>query len=362
MEIFSNNLKSEPFVNFYKFRNEFFNEAMNTENAILGVSGMLFSILSDADWQNFPGNLIAAEVPAIPADAANPAGVAVVPAQYRARYDFLTAIPALPGNAANAVVKERELLITNKAAISRAYFKLRAKFINSIPDEDVSELSHPIYGIGTTNLQALHAHINVRYSVLTAADFLIIQTRLRIPKTALQSYAAIATVHRELHATMANALQPLSELDKCNYYTEALQQDPSGAYAVQLYTQLQPLLQLRTFGALVAHVQLHAPNHTATTSSMKLSSAFAAPTTNTTELSKLTTELAQLRKEQNELRKAAKPPSTGKMRPKFYCWVHGMTFHSGDRCNTMLNDTAKYTPAHLAAKNSFSPPEGSTKS
>lgn len=275
----------------------------------------------------------------------------------------MTPVPPLPGNAANAPVKEREITVTNKAAISRAYFKLRAKFINSIPDEDVSELSDPVYGIGTTSLQDLHAHINVRYSVLTAADFVIIQMRLRVPKTALQSYAAVATVHRELHATMANALQPLSELDKCNYYADALQNDPSGAYAIQLYTQLQPLLQLRTFVALVAHVQLHAPNHTATTSSMKLSSAFAAPSIpSSTELAKLTAELAQLRKENTELKKAVKVPSSGKVRAKYYCWVHGTTYHSGDRCNTMLNDTAKYTAAHLTAKNSTSPPGGSTKS
>jgi len=202
----------------------------------------------------------------------------------------------------------------------------------------------------------------MRYSVLTAADFVIIQIRLRAPKTALQSYAAVATVHRELHATMLNAGQPLSELNKCNYYSETLQHDPSGAYAIQLYTQLQPLLQLRTFADLVAHVHLHAPNHTATTSTMKLSSAFAAPVVPSSDLLKLTAEIAQLRKEHNELRKAAKPPSAGKIRPKFYCWVHGTTFHSGDRCNTMLNDTTKYTPAHLAAKNGTNPPGGSTKS
>ena len=71
------------------------------------------------------------------------------------------------------------MLIKNNAAISsRAYFKLRAKYINSIPDEDVSELSHPVYGIGTTSITVLHAHIDTRYSVLIAADFLIIQTRL----------------------------------------------------------------------------------------------------------------------------------------------------------------------------------------
>ena len=185
-EIYTTNLKSEPFVNFYKFRSEFYNEALNTENAILGVSGMMFVILSDADWHDFPGNLLVAEVPGAPAVGVNPA-VAAVPAQYRPRYDFLTLPPPLAGNAANAVVKERELLVNNKAAISRAYFKLRAKYINSIPEEDISELSHPIYGIGTTSLQDIHAHITARYSVLTADDFLTINTRLRSPKTALQS-------------------------------------------------------------------------------------------------------------------------------------------------------------------------------
>jgi hypothetical protein len=346
-------------VNFYKFRSEFYNEALNTENAILGVSGMMFVILSDADWQDFPGNLMVAEVPAVPAVGLNPA-VPAVPAQYRVRYDFLTTPPPLAGNAANAVVKERELLVNNKAAISRAYFKLRAKYINSIPDEDISELSHPIYGIGTTSLQDIHAHITARYSVLAADDFLTIHTRLRSPKTALQSFAGVASLHRELHATMALARQPLSELDKCTFYTEALQHDPSGAYATQLYTQMHPLLLQRTFSGLVAHVTLHAPNHVATASNMKLSSAFAAPSLPEANLSALTSEVAQLRKICNDLR-SAKPSSAAKTRPKFYCWVHGSTYHSGDRCKTMLGDPTTYTPAHLAAKSAASPPGGSTK-
>jgi hypothetical protein len=358
-EIYSTNLKREPFVNFYKFRSECYNEALNTENAILGVSGMLFVILSDADWQDFPGNLLVAEVPAVPAAGANPA-VAAIPAQYRPRYDYLTAPPPLAGNAANAVVKERELLLTNKAAISRAYFKLRAKYINSIPDEDISELSHPIYGIGTISLQDIHAHITARYSVLTADDFHTIHTRLRSPKTALQSYAGVASLHRELHATMALAQQPLSELDKCKFYTEALQHDPPGAYATQLYTQMHPLLLHRTFATLVAHVTLHAPNHVTTVATMKLSAALAAPSLPASELSALTSEVAQLRKICNDLR-SAKAPAPTKPRQKFYCWVHGSTFHSGDRCKTMLGDPATYTPAHLAAKSATSPPGGSTK-
>jgi hypothetical protein len=288
------------------------------------------------------------------------------------RYDFLTPPPPLAGNAANAAVKEREIQVLNKAAISRAYYKLRAKYVNSIPAEDISELSIPIYGISCRSFREIHAHITNKYSVLTPADFLIIHARLRRPKTAVQSFAEVASIHRELHETMALARQPLSELDKCNFYTEAIENDPSGDYATQLYTQLQPFLLQRTFAALVAHVTMHAPNHTATARSMKLSAAFAAQSERTpdtissafavssTDIAALTAEIAQLRKTNQELR-GVKGPRTGKSRPKFYCWVHGATFHSGDRCTVMLADPSKYTPAHLAAKTASSPPGGCTK-
>ena len=58
--IFVPDLKTNPHVNFSRFRGELFNEAMNTENSILGQYGLLFIFLNTPEeWEALPGsNLI----------------------------------------------------------------------------------------------------------------------------------------------------------------------------------------------------------------------------------------------------------------------------------------------------------------
>jgi hypothetical protein len=55
--IFVPDLKTDAYINFSPFRGVLFNEAMNTENAILGQYGLLFIFLNDAEWEALPGNL-----------------------------------------------------------------------------------------------------------------------------------------------------------------------------------------------------------------------------------------------------------------------------------------------------------------
>ncbi len=54
-------------MNFSRFRGELFNEAMNTENSILGQYGLLFIFLNTPEWEALPGNLITAAIAAVPA-------------------------------------------------------------------------------------------------------------------------------------------------------------------------------------------------------------------------------------------------------------------------------------------------------
>jgi hypothetical protein len=89
-------------------------------------------------------------------------------------------------------------------------------------------------------------------SQLTQEDFTAIIDQLRTVKIALQTYAALASAHRDLRAILFTAGQPLSELDKCNHLIDALNKDAAGIYAAQLYVQAYPLIHHRTFNGLVA--------------------------------------------------------------------------------------------------------------
>ena len=118
----------------------------------------------------------------------------------------------------------------------------------------------------------LYNHVVTQCSQLTQDDFTTIIGHLRSAKTAIQTYAALASAHRDLHAILFTAGQPLSELDKCNYLIDALNKDAAGIYAAQLYAQAYPLIHHRTFNGLVAHVILHARNSVITTGSMHYAS------------------------------------------------------------------------------------------
>ena len=51
--IFVPDLKTNPHINFSRFRGELFNEAMNTENSILGQYGLLFIFLNTPNGKLF---------------------------------------------------------------------------------------------------------------------------------------------------------------------------------------------------------------------------------------------------------------------------------------------------------------------
>ena len=60
-------LKTDPNIFFSKFREILFQEAMNTENAILEQYGLLLIFLSNAEWEALLGNFLHAAVHAVPA-------------------------------------------------------------------------------------------------------------------------------------------------------------------------------------------------------------------------------------------------------------------------------------------------------
>ena len=125
--IFVPDLKTNPHLNFARFQGEVFQEAMNTENAILGQYGLLYIFLSNAEWEALPGNLLEAAVPAVPAVLGGAAAIAAIPAVYRDRYDYTTPVPRPANNASNAVLKETEF----KRTIRRQYIKHTCSCVQS---------------------------------------------------------------------------------------------------------------------------------------------------------------------------------------------------------------------------------------
>ena len=223
--------------------------------------------------------------------------LAATPAVYRARYDYETPVPRPANNASNAVLKEAELQTHNKAAVYKAYLLLRAKFINSFVQEDIIALSVGRFGVGTRSALDLYNNAVMQYQ--DDFSFSAIISQLKTAKSATQTYAALASTHCDLHSTLVQAGQPISELEKCSYLIEALNKDAAGMYAAQLYSQSFPLIHTRVFNGLVAHINLHARNAILTTGSMQYASAVVVapvPALGASDTAALHAEIAKLKR------------------------------------------------------------------
>jgi hypothetical protein len=141
-------------------------------------------------------------------------------------------------------LKEFELQTNNKATVYKAYLNLRAKIINSLAAEDISALSQYPYGVGNRSAFDLYTHVVTQYSQLTQDDFTTIIDQLRMAKTALQTYTALASAHRDLHAILFTAGQPLSICGALLYYCIAV--DPTGYPAVTALASEQSLATANT--------------------------------------------------------------------------------------------------------------------
>ncbi len=96
--------------------------------------------------------------PSIPGiSAPNAAGVIVV----QPIYNILTAIAQPPPGAPAATVKYCEIARNERSEVKRGINTLRTYLINSAPDDNISEMSDPVYGMTLVTLQEIFTHVEV---------------------------------------------------------------------------------------------------------------------------------------------------------------------------------------------------------
>jgi hypothetical protein len=333
-------------LNYHKFRLELISYASSQCNEITGPTGLLAWTFSAAQWAAIPGNSVI-----------NAQGNVVV----EAIFDIITAIDEPAGNAANAAVKIFELRRGDRNTIKRALQVLKTRCIHSMPTSDLSTLSDPQLGMMMVTNAEIFAHFEATHSVLNEDDVVLIFLRLSAPKQPTHDYATLAEIHRDLHALLAAAGQPMNEYTKTTYFTKALEDDPQGRKAAMIFVREHPLMAGRTFVALVATVILHAPTIVITTASLgyanassvttPASAAYAAPTDEAGMAQLIATtqkNLAALKKKNGTSAAPAPRPPAG---PLQYCYKHGYTStHSGSVCKFMKDNPALFQAPHLAAK------------
>ena len=165
---------------------------------------------------------------------------------------------------------DKKEVLKNIAAIMRA-----RKFIISLAPNDISELSDELYVMMNITLRQLFLHTEAKYGVLNQSDFDQIFEKLLTLKSPTQEYSALAEFHRDLHSLLAGAGQGSTEYSKTQYLLQALQNDPTGKYAIEIFLRTFPAIPDHIFEDLVEILILHAPTFIPTTSALDYSNPMA---------------------------------------------------------------------------------------
>ena len=163
-------------------------------------------------------------------------------------------------------------------------------------------------------------------------------------------------VHQLLHDQFAEAQQPLSELDKCHYFREAVKTLPHIHHAIESYLVTHPLVGNQQYRELTTHVLQQAPNFAPTAASM----GYAATTIVTTDVPTEPTSVTELlhspafaaiitaavqkaaaprHKNQPTRPAAAKKSGTEASKDRAYCYHHGYDSHRGVDCRHMRSNS-----------------------
>ena len=169
-----------------------------------------------------------------------------------AGYDIVTAIADPPNNASAITVKVYDMTISDKKEVLKNTAAITRKFINSLAPDDIPKLSDELYGMMNVTLRQLFLHTEAKYGVLNQSDFDQIFEKLQTLKSPTQENSAFAELHRDLHSLLAaGAGQVSTEYSKTQYLLQALQNDPAGKYAIEIFLRTFPSIPDRTFEDLV---------------------------------------------------------------------------------------------------------------
>jgi hypothetical protein len=276
----------------------------------------------------------------------------------------VTAIQVPANNASAITVKVYDTSTTNQREVLRSLAQLTRKTVDTLASDDISFLSDPDYGMINVVMRDLFAHMANKYGVLNQSDINLIFEKLDTVKTPTQDFSVLAELHRDLHGRLA------CEYLKPKYLADALNYDPAGLYAIEIFYRSFPAIpEDRTFEDLIEILTLHAPTFITTNSTFGYSnamattaSALAAPLMDAAGhaqiIAKHQKELAALNKKNGVVpRPRSSPKTTGHK----YCYVHGYQKKSriGTDCNVLkANAQKQYTAQHLAATDHLTPAGG----
>jgi hypothetical protein len=294
--------------------------------------GLLGYIVNDTQWQLLPGNNVIDPDLAV-ANIILPRPSVVIPPT-----------PAATAGALTIKVWERKL--ADNIAVSDNLRTLKAQLIASIQPADLVILHDPFFGLLNVSAFVIMAHVTVLHGTLDHSDFAHLRSQLLISMTHKDSLPDFIGTHQLLHAQFAESQQPLSELDKCHHFREAVKTQAHVQHAIDSYLVAHPLVGEQTFLALIAHVVEQAPNFAPTIASMGyaangtlITHDQSPPDPSLTILSSPAFSAlltAAVKAAHPPTRKNSKRAAVRSPPPRTYCFHHGYDGHNSADCRHML--------------------------
>ena len=335
-------LEENPRIHFATFERHVYDDA-GSSCCDLFPHGLLFLVVSDTTWAALPSNSTIVD------------GVFTI----AARPTFAPPVQP-PDNATTGVWKAFETRRKLFDIYAAAALLLLRRLKLTLPIADINLLSHPILGLVNYSAFQLMEHLRQTYGTFQATDFNKLYLALDHKITSTTDFPTLAAKFRLIFEQFSANNQPLSELQKCNYLSNAIAAIPHLVKTQDTFYHLHPLPQDRQFLQLIHHIAVHAPNFVPTASDLGYVAA-ATSIPPSTEISNflassqfatiIATAAAAIAKTSPPIQhrpprhaKPATPPTS-----RLYCYVHGYDWHSGTACKKMAKDPSLYPPGAITA-------------
>ena len=146
--------------------------------------------------------------------------------------------------------------------------RLKDLLLASIPPADLVVLHDPFFGLLDVTELTVMNHVTILHGTRNPTDFAHLRAQLLLSMTSRDSVQDLFGSHKLLHDQFTESQQPLSELDKCHHFREAVQTQAHVQHAIDSYLVAHLLVGDQTFLSLTTHVLQQAPNFALTVTSM----------------------------------------------------------------------------------------------
>ena len=339
MSTFPVTLLENPRQNFRQFHRAVV-AAYGAECPTIYTHGLLGFIVSDTQWAQLPGNLVQPDDNELP-PILLPRPIIVVP---------LT--PAV--NASSLTIKVWERKLADNLLSTDNLRRLKQSPLASITPADLVVLHDPLFGLLNVTALSIMEHVTILHGTRNQTDFAHLRAQLLSTMTSQDSVQDFIGSHQLLHDQFAESHQPLSELDKCHHFREAVQSQIHVQHAIESYLVAHPLVGDQILLALTIHVIQQAPNFAPTVASMGYCASTTIERPNNPAESFLSSPAfvamitSAVRAAQPAARKARRERAPTQPKPRTYCFQHGYDSHNGIDCRHMTAHS--YTPAQKVAQ------------